>query len=406
MNTSAVADLEGRLREALAERATHSPIDPDAWDKTVARSRRSRLARFRPTRSRPTRLLPIRLRPSRLLPVPPRWLPSGLLPSGLLLPVGAAVAVVTIVLASIALTGGHPATRPGVSPSDQVPGQLPPGAAKLIRNNPPYTALVTVTDGPATLVFWFSHRKSPAVCFYASGGPGGAMGSCPPVEHSVAGEPVFHFGSYDSIELGVITPRATSVTVLLTQPNGIITGRLVSGRGFPQKVWLVNYPEPDNGTIVFRDAAGHQVVSFHLVHLVIMPPPSRPAHGGIVVDGWTAYLIDGRVAWWGPSDAPVVRELPWIVKRQPLIVTFQATTPVDFAVGYTPADVARLALRFPDGATYAAPTVAGWPGTGIRLWVRPGMPWNGIPLKTLVISYNAAGHIIAEQTLSSLLDGT
>jgi len=34
--------LEDRLREALAERATLSPVDPDAWDKTVARSHRRR----------------------------------------------------------------------------------------------------------------------------------------------------------------------------------------------------------------------------------------------------------------------------------------------------------------------------------------------------------------------------
>jgi hypothetical protein len=38
--------LEDRLREALAERAAHSRIDPHAWDKAVARSRRRiRLAR-------------------------------------------------------------------------------------------------------------------------------------------------------------------------------------------------------------------------------------------------------------------------------------------------------------------------------------------------------------------------
>ena len=32
--------IEDRLRDALRERAAHSPIDPDAWARTVARSRR------------------------------------------------------------------------------------------------------------------------------------------------------------------------------------------------------------------------------------------------------------------------------------------------------------------------------------------------------------------------------
>ena len=34
--------VEDRLREALRERAGHSPVDPDAWSRTVARSRMRR----------------------------------------------------------------------------------------------------------------------------------------------------------------------------------------------------------------------------------------------------------------------------------------------------------------------------------------------------------------------------
>jgi len=83
-------------------------------------------------------------------------------------------------------------------------------------------------------------------------------------------------------------------------------------------------------------------------------------------------------------------------------VTFQATTRVNYALGYTPADVARLELRFPDGTTYSAPTVPAWPGSTVRLWVKTGLPWNGIPSQTLVISYNSASKRIAQQTLTSL----
>jgi hypothetical protein len=31
--------IEDRLREAMRERAMHFPIDPDAWERTVARNR-------------------------------------------------------------------------------------------------------------------------------------------------------------------------------------------------------------------------------------------------------------------------------------------------------------------------------------------------------------------------------
>ena len=32
--------IEDRLRDALTERARHSPVHPDAWDQTLARTRR------------------------------------------------------------------------------------------------------------------------------------------------------------------------------------------------------------------------------------------------------------------------------------------------------------------------------------------------------------------------------
>src|SRR5690242_21762971 len=97
--------LEDRLREALAERAAHSRIDPHAWDKTVARSRRRiRLAR------------------------------PGRFPAGLVIPAAVAAAVVAIVVAATAVTGGltgshsspgQQSTRPAAA-NDQA-GPKPPG---------------------------------------------------------------------------------------------------------------------------------------------------------------------------------------------------------------------------------------------------------------------------------------
>lgn len=79
-----------------------------------------------------------------------------------------------------------------------------------------------------------------------------------------------------------------------------------------------------------------------------------------------------------------------------------STTTVNYALGYAPANVARLELRFPNGTTYAGTTVPAWQGSNERLWVRTGLPRSGIPQQTLVISYNAAGQVIAQQTLASL----
>ena len=92
--------LEDRLREALAERAAHRPIDPDAWDKTVTRSRRRiRLAR-------------------------PAWLPAGFA-----IPAAAAAAVVAIVVAATEVTGG-------LTGGPSSPGQHPARPATAGQHGP------------------------------------------------------------------------------------------------------------------------------------------------------------------------------------------------------------------------------------------------------------------------------
>ena len=94
--------LEDRLREALAERAALSPVDPDAWDKAMARSRRGRLGRLwwqRPART------------------------------GLLVPAAAAAAVAAVIIAATTLAG------------QAGPGPKPPGpAASAPPTGPPLPA--------------------------------------------------------------------------------------------------------------------------------------------------------------------------------------------------------------------------------------------------------------------------
>jgi hypothetical protein len=371
--------LEDRVREALTERAAHSPISADAWDKTVTRSRQR--FSFRAASSFRGAL--------------PRWLPSGLL-----IPACAAIAVVAVVLASLALTSGGPAASQGTPPSVGTSSPIPPG---VMRADPPFTAILTVSLGSAKLYFWYSHPKNPALCSYLPHSPSGAVtSSCRSLRDVPHGQAASVTGSYESLYFGAVTPRATQVITRLTKSTDIL-GKLFSGRGFPEKVWLAADPSGASGTIVFSDAAGSQVATIELVPLQTAVPATQ--RHGIAVDGWTAYLIGQRVLWLGPKNAAVDRTLPWTARQRRPMVFFQATTAVNYAVGDTPADVARLALRFPDDKTYAAPTVTAWPGSGIRLWIATGLPWSGIPSKTVVISYNAAGKIIAEQTIASLLSG-
>ena len=87
--------VEDRLREALRERARHSPVDPDAWSRTVARSR---MRRWRPGRA------------------------------GLLAPLAAAAAIIAIVAGvtvAVHQSPGRPggtSSRPTASPSPSPSG--------------------------------------------------------------------------------------------------------------------------------------------------------------------------------------------------------------------------------------------------------------------------------------------
>jgi hypothetical protein len=61
---------------------------------------------------------------------------------------------------------------------------------------------------------------------------------------------------------GIIAPSVTSVTAVL--PNGRqYRGMIVTGRGFPYRVWLVSYPNQYAATLVFGNASGQQVASLH-----------------------------------------------------------------------------------------------------------------------------------------------
>lgn len=358
--------LEEQLREALAERAAHSPVDPDAWDKTVRRSRR-------------------RLRLSL-----PAWLPPGFV-----IPAAAAAAVVAVVLAAISLTGGTRAAAPATDATTPPPPGTPRQVTDVLRAHPAVTAIVSAKLSATRVYAWFSNPRDDYGCSVVLGTRTSSGGSDCGRWPSGPSE-----STSSLVNTGRVGSQATAVTARLNDGRSA-PAAVLSGRGFPFSVWFADIPQGYRAVLTFRDAAGHQVTQL-TDSLQAQPGASIPDSGGITVDGWTAYLTGGKVLWHGPDDG-VILPLPWTVTQKPLTVFYQETTATNYAIGYAPADVARLVLRMPDGHEYGGPTVQGWPGSGVRLWVTARLPYGGLARNTLVISYNAAGQVIAQQTVGSLL---
>jgi hypothetical protein len=381
--------LEDRLREALAERAAHSRIDPDAWDKTVARSRR----RIRLTR-------------------------PGRFQAGLVIPVAVAAAVVAIVVAATAVTGGltgnhsspgQHSTRPAAA-SDQA-GPKPPGKDVLaVRDIPPVTPFVRAkffADRHTVWDFlWFGYvpgyaRLGMALCQFNKGGTYDGWFGC--TSGALPAGTLARSAATDGsgwIRVGVSAPQVTSVKAVL--PGGrTVAGVVKAVRGVPYKVWAVSYTVEDAARILFSDASGHEVTQLNLPSGDIKIPP-RPSSGGIGIykyaDQWvTAYRINGgRIGFWWKSDSSFP-QLPVSEARLSVVTAIQGPP---YWYGYAPADASRVTIRMPGGQQYSSSTRPGWPGSGISFWGPVG-PVNRNPgaIDTIVITYDAAGHILQEVPL-------
>ena len=392
-----MSTVEDRLRDALRERATHSPIDPDAWEQTVARARR-----------------PVRAR---------AW-------ARLTVPVAAAAAVVASVAGAAVLTS-HGGQRGGsgvartASPSASAPAvPAPPGPGNyLIQQDAPVSAIVPVkitVNGQVTWTFvWFGYNKQDRgegvnLCSVTDGGNFYGGGGCGLTQIPAGQVGAFSEGS-GSISMGVSRTQVTSVTAQLSSGRSA-GGVVVSGRGFPYKVWLVNYPSPDAAVIVFRNATGAELG--HLTRAGNAPPPSRPGSGGIKVfhytidpmdpkPGWmTAYLIDGEVAFFTSDNGVAWANRP--ASGPPAVGVFggdytSGQTQSDF-YGYAHQSVARVVLRLADGRQYSAQTFAAWPGSDLRLWhfsVPVSLLNHRNQARDQMRGYDAAGQVVWQQSLGS-----
>jgi hypothetical protein len=393
--------LEDRLREALRERAGQSPVSPDAWSRTLARTRRRVWA--------------------------PAW-------TRFMIPVAGAAAIVVIIAGAALLTGTggqHGTSRqpgPATAPASATPPAPPGPGSYLMKGTPPVTAVVPIKltiGGKTTWTFvWFGYMKNArsqglALCSVTDGagydGSGGCRGG-----PGLAGKAASSGGGGGSIRLGIVVRQAASVTALLSDGRRV-AGVLASGRGFPDQVWAVAYPQPSSARVVFADAGGRKLgqLSFPAEFQV----PSQPRTGGIPVFRYpartlepsagtmTAYLLDGRVVgvrghvvgFWDSRSSSSISTVP--ADGPPAVEVYGGDitnhAKQAYFYGYAHENVRRVALRLAGGKQYSAQTFAAWTGSGLRLWDFP-LPASALssPHASLIMrGYDAAGRVVWQKNL-------
>jgi hypothetical protein len=339
---------------------------------------------------------------------------------------GIVVAATTLAAGSLSGTayasGGAsvpaPASVSAQYPITGIPGWPDPGDL-MLQGTPPDTAVVRVhltSGGQREWVFlWFGyttgHRdEGLQLCLEtlvgASEAGGYAFDSCgvARLPAGATGALVTEPGDPASpgFTIGVTTREVTSVTVPQGFGDPALSGLVENGRGFPYHVWLIDYPAISGTTLDFGDAAGQQVGQLTLGDSSWGASP--PASGGITIlrapgGPVSAYFLDGYVAFFqtesGQSAGVASLVTAW---QAPLSVFITGGTNAGqlFAVGWAPAKAARLVLRLANGRTFAAPTIAGWPGSGLRLWGVSRLPADAQPQTAVVIAYNAKGKVIGQ----------
>jgi len=308
-------------------------------------------------------------------------------------------------------------------PITGIPGWPHPGDLKL-QETPPDTAVVRThltTDAEPTWVFlWFGyttgHRdEGLQLCLETLVGASEASGSIHdscgvarlPAGATAAVVSELGLPSGPGLTMGVATREVTSV-VAPQSFGGDHPGLVENGYGFPYPVWLMPSMYLTGTPIDFRDAAGHQVGQLTLSGS--SGGASPPASGGITVlrapgGPLSAYLLDGYVEFFQAepgSDTNV--DTLFTAWQAPLFAClFQGTDASQvFAVGWAPANAARLVLRLADGKKFAAATIAGWHGSGLRLWGVSGLSENADTQNAAVIAYNAKGKVIGHTQLNQV----
>jgi hypothetical protein len=333
------------------------------------------------------------------------------------MPAAAAVAVVAIVAAATVLTGhrgldgGHGGSGAGRTATEQ-PALPPPLSQKdyLIQQDPPVSQVVRVKTGTGSqaqwVYVWYARMKGgqgTVLCSEVRWGKFVAGADCETVRLSVH-QPGALTGGSGTVMVGASSGQVASVRARVTG-RPAVAGQLVSGRGFPARVWVVSLQEPDAATIVFRDAAGRQVGQLAILGAGL-PQAGEPQHGGITMAHgkgftWTAYLVNGRVSFWSGR---------WLLAYSALPASGPTEVSVFFDVlggaipgpsgfyGYAHDDIARVTVRLASGRLLTARTFPGWPGSGLRLWVAPVSSGLHQAPKYVALGYDSAGHLVWQAT--------
>jgi hypothetical protein len=415
--------LEDRVRAALGAHAADFTASPDAWEKLRARGT---------FRSRPARTS--------------RWVRVAV-------PVTAAAAVVAVVVAVTVTVHAisnwvKPVTAAtGTAPAGPLPGGLtgsgqlqwfPPSSTilqlKLAQGASQAIAYLWLSDGsPAYWQHWIV--SGPQLCQWAVNDTpgdlaGNGSGSCKPLPRltgnhlaSITGSDQVGFGQHSlnaggsqPILTGVAAGQVTSVAAVL--PGGrAYDGTVGTGRGFGEKGWAVTYPGGPGVHLVFRDGSGRAVADLPVTDPGGEPRLARPGTGGVMVfhypssggipAGWVqAYLVDGRVVFWGVLT-PEVSPVP--AAGGPVVggLYYPLGSGV-VAAGYAHANVARVVLRLRDGEQVAAPTLAArWPGSDLRLWTvnlpaRALTKWESTgTVAATATAYGATGQVVGRVELAN-----
>ncbi len=441
--------LEDRLRDALRERADHSPVSSDAWGRVLARARRRR-AFLRGGHAWQARYV---------------------------IPALAAAAVAGVIIAANVIAGQlpSPSATPGGGTHPST-ASLPPssvtalGIRRLSEQVPPSSAVLSYQYSPEGkkiyAVFWLGHRNqalwfdnvSPGLQLcsalfniyttqqpeYGTTGPerpatlGSAGEFCRAAPQLPAGQVVQvtdgtnagdNTGAFATLSArsGIAAAPVASVTAVL--PDGrTFAGVVGTGRGFTVKIWSVAYPPDGAVRLVFRDSSGHELASLTrpaVPTLLVPPRASRPGSGAVIIlvagSSIRAYLVDGHVSfwtvpsgWYAYAPPPVTAVISgYRADRGPALAglllatgkTGQGTSqdpfrPVSEFAGYARADVAKVVLRVRGTHGSTQLTVftvrTNWPGTTVRLWyVAAPADAYGDTSQDTATAYNAAGQVVA-----------
>ena len=111
----------------------------------------------------------------------------------------------------------------------------------------------------------------------------------------------------------------------------------------------------------------------------------------------TAYRISGdRIGFWA-NDGSTWSDTPLNQSALTLTNLPDSGKRLSPLFGYAPSGTARVAVQLAPGRLLTSPTIPGWPGSGIVFWGPITLPAHTVPgLDTIVITYDAAGHVLRE----------